>query len=144
MNNSKKKMEILTGAAKCVTTVALCGMIVGSCAFRVASIECNVNHSTNAICPITRLETFLFGAEAGLRHQARDLERYSVNYQDHKEYTSDVVYQSGSDETFPQVTYNEVSLYDDTTEVEAKGWAYVDGQFVQYTEENLELKKRMK
>lgn len=143
-NKSPKKLEKLTGAARGVTVAALSTLIVGSCAYQVASIECNTNHSANAICPITRLETALFGVERGLQHQAHDLENYSMFYQDRKEYTSDVIYEPGTDESAPTVTFNKIYEYSDSKEVETKTWTYIDGKFVQITEQAPELTKKMK
>lgn len=89
ISNSKR---ILTGVAKVTTCVALSGLIVGSMGLRLASLGCGANHSVDAICPMARLESFLFGEEAGLNHQAEDLRRYNLVYPDYKEYTQNVKY----------------------------------------------------
>lgn len=139
--NAKTKIDGLTGAVKGAAIIGLSSLIVLSSAFRVASIECDVNHSATTVCPITKLETFLFGVEAGMQHQARDLESYKVSYVDHTEYTSDVEYLS--DEEGPRVLFCEIENYDGIMEVNRKMWTYQNGEYIQVALDDAELTKTL-
>lgn len=75
----KSLIERISGAKKVITGVALVATLVGSVAVGLDA-SCHKNDPTNFICPITRLETMLFGYEAGLKHQAQDLEGYVSTY----------------------------------------------------------------
>lgn len=91
-NLQNKRNKILTGAAKATACVALTGVLVGGMGLRLASIECNANHSIDTMCPMAKIETFLFGVEAGMEHQARDIERYGYVTDGGRVYTTDVNY----------------------------------------------------
>lgn len=69
-------LERISGAKKAIVGVALTAVLIGSIPIGL-EIACHQNDPTQFICPITQLETKLFGYEAGLKHQAKDLEGYS-------------------------------------------------------------------
>ena len=67
-----------TGAKKAIIGLALVGLLLGGSAIIVAH-RCNANDPTKAVCPITVLETKLFGYETGLKHQYKDLVDYQTD-----------------------------------------------------------------
>lgn len=136
----KENKNKLTGAAKCVAAVGLSTLIVGSCALRIASIECHTNHSNNAICPITKLETFLFGVEKGMQHQAADLERFNLRYSDYSVYTSDVSYLPKEEDKSPAIAYNEVKETSEGCEITPYMWGYEDGEYIHTSLEDKVIK----
>lgn len=91
-NFQSKRNKIITGAARATACVALSGLLVGSLGFRLASLECGANHSISSMCPMAKIETALFGVEAGMEHQARDIERYGYVTDSGRVYTTDVNY----------------------------------------------------
>lgn len=64
-----------TGAKKAIIGLTLAGLIVGGGALGLYH-ECSTNDPAKTVCPITILETKLFGYETGLKHQYRDLTNY--------------------------------------------------------------------
>lgn len=91
-NFQSKRNKIITGAARATACVALSGLLVGSLGLRLASLECGANHSISSMCPMAKIETALFGVEAGMEHQARDIERYGYVTDSGRVYTTDVNY----------------------------------------------------
>lgn len=73
--NRKKEAQIVK-AKKMAAAVALTGVVGAAVAGRVIE-KCHANEASKAICPITQIETILFGYEKGLDHQAADLVRES-------------------------------------------------------------------
>lgn len=69
-------IERISGARKVIAGIAITAALVGSVPIGL-EISCHRNDPTMFVCPITQLETKLFGYETGLRHQAKDLEGYS-------------------------------------------------------------------
>lgn len=67
-----------TGAKKAIIGLTLAGLILGGSAITLAH-QCNTNDPTKTVCPITILETKLFGYEAGLKHQYKDLVDYTAD-----------------------------------------------------------------
>lgn len=140
-NNSKK---IITGATKAVACVAATSLIVGSIGLRLASLECAANHSLDTICPMTKIKTALFGVEAGMEHQAQDIEKINHYYSDRREYTEDVSYypagsyvapvgfQLGVDENGQMIAYREVPLEQGET-VETVMPTYIENDTIYYT-----------
>ncbi len=101
-DKNSKKNKIITGARKTVACVALTGAMVGGIALRLASLECAANHSIDTMCPLAKLETYLFGIEAGMQHQVNDIEKYSCVYRDRKVKTEDVNYVVGGTYILPE------------------------------------------
>lgn len=91
-NLQSKRNKIITGAARATACVALSGLLVGSLGLRLASLECRANHSIGSMCPMAKIETALFDVEAGMEHQAHDIERYGYVTDDGHVYTTDVNY----------------------------------------------------
>lgn len=71
----KTLIEKISGAKKVIAGVALAASLA-SISIGL-DLSCHRNDPTMFACPITQLETRIFGYEAGLRHQAHDLEGYS-------------------------------------------------------------------
>lgn len=97
-----KRKKIMTGAAKVTACVALSGLIAGSLGLRLASLECAANHSVDTMCPIAKLDTLLFGEDAGMQHQAEDIARYNRIYEGHEEYTQGVTYMPAGSYVVPE------------------------------------------
>lgn len=119
-NNSKK---VLTGAKKATACVALTGLLVGSVGLRVASLGCAANNSIDEMCPLAKLETMLFGVEAGMQHQAQDIEKYSRVYNDRKVTTEDVTY------TGDVLTYTVLTDRGEEVISEEETWSYENNEF---------------
>ena len=101
-NFQSKRNKIITGAAKATACVALTGLIAGSLGLRLASLECGANHSVDSMCPMAKIEMALFGLEAGMEHQAHDIERYNYMTNDSKVYTTGVTYMPAGSYIVPE------------------------------------------
>ena len=71
-NKENEGLKKSTGAKRALTGLVLTSLIVGGSAIGLYH-ECKANDPAKSVCPITILETKLFGYEAGLKHQYKDL-----------------------------------------------------------------------
>ena len=101
-----------TGAKIAIAGLALTGLLLGGSAIGLYH-ECKTNDPTTSVCPITIIETKLFGYKEGLKHQYNDLCAYD-----------------DKDPKVSEVKYNEPGMRKSVPE----GYILEDGVGVSYIE----------
>ena len=102
---NNKSIKALTKVKKVGATISLIAVLASGITLAEVKDQCKSNIPVAQVCPITILETKLFGFEFGLKHHMKDLENFNYTNGSFHNYVDDIsLIKAGSIYSFPLVS----------------------------------------